>query len=207
MAPRRKNRPPLSRDIGRPGDDLKLLLAQETDRGCVLVAAGAIDEQLEDLLRAAFEKGCAPEIRTRIADYLLQEGQMPPLGTFMVRANLCYALGLIDDDDHAQLKTLAPIRNSFAHLAGPVEISLQDVNELAPPQKWQSYLQRFHEAAPWAQLLSASDSINFSEARLKFMTIAYVLYLHLIWNAYSVRQETFGVSVWGFKNRRNDPSI
>lgn len=82
-------------------------LKRETDRGLPLVGAALIDDRLEETLRSFFCEG-------RTSSKLLEEANAP-LGTFSSRAQTCYALGLIDDDEYAEIELIRKVRNEFAH--------------------------------------------------------------------------------------------
>ena len=83
-------------------------LSSESDRGCVLVGAAMLDEVLrgillgplrddEETLRALFDAGSAP------------------LSSFSAKIRLCYALGLVSKNTHADLHRVREIRNDAAH--------------------------------------------------------------------------------------------
>jgi len=82
-------------------------LQRETDRGLPLVGAALIDDRLEETLRSFFCEG-------RTSSKLLEEAN-GPLGTFSSRAQTCYALGLIDDYEYAEIELIRKVRNEFAH--------------------------------------------------------------------------------------------
>lgn len=91
-------------------EDLALFveeLNRESDRGLALVGAALIDDKLGDTLKSFFREGAPTE---RLID-----DPNAPLGTFSSRSNLCFALGLIDEFEHAEITILRKIRNEFAH--------------------------------------------------------------------------------------------
>jgi hypothetical protein len=90
-------------DLAHFVDELK----RESDRGLALVGAALIDDKLGDTLKALFREG-APNSR-------LVDDPNAPLGTFSSRADACYALGLIDDFEFAEIGLLRKVRNEFAH--------------------------------------------------------------------------------------------
>ena len=77
----------------------------ESHRGAALVAAALLDLNLEDLLRA-FLIDDPSEV-----EYLLGTG----LQSFGARIRVCYALGLISDDESNDLRVIQSVRNYFAH--------------------------------------------------------------------------------------------
>lgn len=87
--------------------DLYSCLVQESDRGCVLVAAEVINTELERVLRAFFSRrasGTEAEVKKLFAD-----GPDPPLRSAAMKIRICYVLGLID----LQLKTCLSKLQSF----------------------------------------------------------------------------------------------
>ena len=83
------------------------LLRQESDRGCVLISTGFLEQQLRDILF-----GFMQEVKE--ASNLL-DGANAPLGTFSARITACYTLALIAENEHHDLNQLRRIRNAFAH--------------------------------------------------------------------------------------------
>src|SRR5262245_58109216 len=77
------------------------------DRVLAIVGAAYLDSILEDLLRAAFIEN------KQEADILL--APQGALGSNGSRYQLAYCLGLIDKELRDDLKTVARIRNAFAH--------------------------------------------------------------------------------------------
>ena len=82
-------------------------LKRETDRGLPLVAAALIDDRLTETLRAFFCE--VPSVGK-----LLDDGNAP-ISTFSSRTEVCYALGLIDEFEYAEIGLIRKVRNEFAH--------------------------------------------------------------------------------------------
>jgi hypothetical protein len=82
-------------------------LQSETDRGLPLVGASLIDEKLLRTLESFL-------INCKAQKKLLKEPNAP-LGTFSSRADICYALGLIDSFEYQEIGIIRKIRNVFAH--------------------------------------------------------------------------------------------
>lgn len=163
-------------------------LTLESDRGCVLVAGAAIDEALVRLLKAFFKKASAPHDRSEWATFLIEKQPVPPLGSFGIRAILCFALGLIEEEDFKAIRHLADTRNTFAHFAKTLEILSNDV----PPivihgdqdaiKEAKAKLARLFEnirtiaESKLGDIPKLGESKHFSEARLEFMvTVATLL--------------------------------
>lgn len=77
------------------------------DRVIAIVGAAYLDSLLEELFRAIFVED------KEEADRLLEPDR--PLGSNGARYQLAYCLGLIEKHERDDLKTIARIRNAFAH--------------------------------------------------------------------------------------------
>jgi DNA-binding MltR family transcriptional regulator len=84
-------------------------LNEETDRGCALMAAAYLADQLEVLLRRTFVDD------RDVIDELLRP--LGPLGSFSGRIEICYALGLLPNQTRRDLHLIRKIRNDFGHVA------------------------------------------------------------------------------------------
>lgn len=95
-------------DIGAPQSVLSMgqIIVDESDRGCVLVAASFLEQELGSLLSAFFVEGDEAKQLLRV------DG---PLGSFSSRIDASLALGLISRDVGRQLHLIRKIRNEFAH--------------------------------------------------------------------------------------------
>jgi DNA-binding MltR family transcriptional regulator len=87
-------------------------LATESDRGCALMAAAFIDEQLKELLSVYLVDDA------KVTKRLL--GNSGPLGSFSARIDMAYSLGLLAKNIMQDLSLLRKIRNEFAHLSSPM---------------------------------------------------------------------------------------
>src|SRR5437868_5238210 len=87
-------------------------LANESDRGFVLVGAARLDDLLEKLLRAKL-LACANSPNVDL-DWLLV-GSLAPLRSFGVRTRMARALGLINEPAKKSLDAIREIRNVCAH--------------------------------------------------------------------------------------------
>jgi DNA-binding MltR family transcriptional regulator len=156
---------------------LKLVqkLAMESDRGCVLVAAAAIDEDLANALRAYFLRKAEytlDDVRKEIVDFLLEKEPLPPLGSFAIRIRMCCVLGLITPQLYKQLKALAALRNAFAHISEPIELTDTDIRTLTNPKKWSNITRIWNaKTAEEANSAKGANVEPFSTARLQFMGV------------------------------------
>jgi len=83
-----------------------VLNEEETDVALVVVAAAFLDASLAGLLATFMVDG-------NTTDRLLSPAGA--IGGFQVRADLCYALGLVSKPHYQELCVVARIRNHFAH--------------------------------------------------------------------------------------------
>ncbi len=88
-------------------EPLERLLANEGDRGFILVAAAYLDDLLAQLLA----RHLVDDMETRAR--LLGIGA--PLAEFAGRINVAYMMGKLSDEDRRFLQALARIRNDVAH--------------------------------------------------------------------------------------------
>ncbi len=89
--------------------EFRHFLDAETDRGCALMAAAYLADQLEVLLRRTFVDD------KDVNDELLRP--LGPLGSFSGRIEICYALGLLPNQTRRDLHLIRKIRNDFGHVA------------------------------------------------------------------------------------------
>ena len=82
-------------------------LRTESDRGCALLAAAYLDEQLAEAVRDALVDD------EKVAGCLLNSGRA--LGTFSTRIDMAYLLGLLGPRARRDLHLIRRIRNEFAH--------------------------------------------------------------------------------------------
>ena len=94
-------------DLGEEVQRLGDVLVEGSDLTVALIGATFLEECLRSLLSSRFKVGGT-------ATSLLHPGR-GPLGTFVARMDLAYCLGLIDKSTVAALRTIAEIRNTFAH--------------------------------------------------------------------------------------------
>ncbi len=101
-------------------------LDAESDRGCILVAASALDDFLEELLKIAL---AADQHSVKHAVIPLFEG-MGPLSTFSAKIKLAYALGLISKTDFTDLEKIRRIRNIASHKYSAMNFESQEIVEI-----------------------------------------------------------------------------
>ena len=131
-------------------------LRRETDRGLPLVAAALIDNRLAETIRSFLRPG-------DLAAKLIDAGNAP-LGTLSARADLCYALGLIDEYEHSEIAIIRKVRNEFAHARHGLTFENPRVKGLC------STLQT---SSPEPAL------VHTNEPRLRFMNAALAIVLRI----------------------------
>jgi hypothetical protein len=161
--------------------NLFAILGAESERGCVLVAAAAIEEELESLLRTFFAKVNSPDDSESVVNLLFDDRRIAPLGTLWAKACLCRALSLIDGDLFRFFLYLKEMRNDFARVSMPVAINLEEVGRLHSSSEFveraMSDIGDLNEY--WAAMLAESESKRFSKQRLKFMTVVVAALAYL----------------------------
>lgn len=94
----------------RIGDELK----KESDRGCALVAAAYLENEVGELLGNFFVKQSA-KARAALFEF------NGPVGTFSSKIKMSAALGLMPEEIFKSLDLIRKMRNEFAHLHEPLD--------------------------------------------------------------------------------------
>lgn len=98
------------------------ILREESERGCVIVSAAILDEQLVEMIRARLVP--SPERE----DELLEAGNAPA-SSFSARIDLAYRIGVLSLDQRQSLHILRKLRNDFAHVSTPISFSDDSVSD------------------------------------------------------------------------------
>ncbi len=167
-------------------------LAGESDRGCVLVGAALLEERLEELFRAVFNRNSASK---KLQDSLFESNG--PLATFSAKVKLAYSLGLVDKSIFDDLETVRRIRNEFAHSAEEVDFSgssfASEIKAMHSVQQFKDRMQCFSPTIPPAK--NASDT----EAHMR--VAGYLKYTKAIFSlgvsdmAYQIRRRTVSFQI------------
>ena len=91
-------------------DRVRMELANESERGCALVAAAFIDDSLEQVLYSVFRK---ESVAKKSSKELFAPNMA--LSSTYAKARLCHALGVIIDPVFRDIDAVRHIRNTFAH--------------------------------------------------------------------------------------------
>ncbi|MCY1271608.1 hypothetical protein D9M68_223100 [compost metagenome] len=116
-----KQFPPEAQESIKTYMKFRRLLTEESDRGCALVAAAYLDEEITRLLR------CRMVDNKGNSDALLNQGR--PIGTFSAKIRVAYAMGLIPEGVFRDISAIREIRNKFAHLHGPLSFDDQSIGD------------------------------------------------------------------------------
>ena len=100
------------------------MLMEESDRGCVLVAAAILENCLEELFRNIFTRN---KVSKKLQDSIFDFNN--PLSTFSSKIKLAYSLGHISRQLFEDLETIRKIRNKFAHTSIEVDFIGDEVSE------------------------------------------------------------------------------
>jgi DNA-binding MltR family transcriptional regulator len=102
-------------------------LGTESDRGCILVAASALNVFLEEMLKAALI--AEPHAVKHAIDPLFE--QMGPIATFSAKIKLAYGLGLINKSDFTDLEKIRRIRNIVSHEHSTMTFESREIIEIS----------------------------------------------------------------------------
>ncbi|GGI24159.1 hypothetical protein [Bradyrhizobium guangdongense] len=134
-------------------DDLLQILSRQTEAGNALVTAGLVEDWLEKLLLA----GGRP-----LTDNEAKRVLGGPLKYFKPKIDVAYMFGLIEPEVRNDLRTIADIRNAFAHTTRFVYFNSEHIAKLCRQlSSWRSATDnqtRYRDAA--------LDCINAMKARV-----------------------------------------
>jgi DNA-binding MltR family transcriptional regulator len=99
-----------------------LNLIERSQAGQVLVAAGILDELLQQLLLYA-----GRNVSNKLASRLF-EGY-GPLNSFSAKIDIAYLFRHLSDEVYSDLRAIKDIRNCFAHAAEPLSLSSLEIVE------------------------------------------------------------------------------
>ncbi len=102
------------------------MLLEESDRGCVLVGASILNEDLEILLRKKFSSE-KKVVKDSVNSLFFVMG---PLASFWSKIQLSNALMLLPDGMYNDLEIIRKIRNKFAHHHEPVDFNNTEIISL-----------------------------------------------------------------------------
>lgn len=97
----------------------------ESDRAAAVLGAAFLDIHLERLLESFFVEG-----HPKITSEVLDRGSA---GTFAARIKMALCLGLLTEEEYADLELIREIRNAFAHDLQGVAFSNNEIEKAPPP--------------------------------------------------------------------------
>jgi DNA-binding MltR family transcriptional regulator len=98
-------------------------LTAATDRGTMIVGGSMLDEILALYIQSRLVDN--PKV---INDLIRESG---PIGTFSARINLAYGMGLLTEDQFADLHTIREMRNAAAHSSIPIGFDVDSIRDKA----------------------------------------------------------------------------
>jgi len=105
--------------------DLLDQLFEHTQAAIVIVMAARLDRPLEWILEGHMRSGLTQKFKKSIFR------GYAPLSTFSAKIDICYAFGLISDDDRQTLHHIREVRNKFAHADDHTTFDSSVIAELA----------------------------------------------------------------------------
>lgn len=152
-------------------------LAIESERGCVLLAAAAIEDAATSLIKTHFEMTCEGQpqdnARSETVKWMMNPPPTGPLGSFWAKVSLCYCLGFIPQNIFDLLDYLRNMRNDFAHLSYGVEIREIDLERmLSKIPDWGYGIHEYPSMKGdefWKAAIELGDAKEISEHRKKFI--------------------------------------
>ena len=110
-------------------NELYFSLCQESDRGCVIVGAAFLEEELRELLRSQFL--ASPDALHELLDNVLDgKHSSDRFGTAGWAIRKAVSLGLIKAKVGEAMRKLCEIRNQVAHRSHSGQITPNDVQSL-----------------------------------------------------------------------------
>jgi DNA-binding MltR family transcriptional regulator len=103
--------------------EILVQLSRNAEAATALITVAAIDKWLEKLLRTRMR-----EISKRVAERIF--GSNGPLYEVAPKADMAYALELIDEATLQNLRVLRDIRNVFAHTAEQIHFTSAEISSL-----------------------------------------------------------------------------
>lgn len=135
-------------------------LEKESDRGCALVSAAYLENELSILLKIFFiDQG--KDTTKVLFDF------NGPVGTFSAKIKMANALGLLPTEIKTELERLRSIRNDFAHLQEHLTFESKSISSqinnmrLVDPDPSQSIRNRFID-----NIIAIASSVHLSIANV-----------------------------------------
>lgn len=131
------------------------LVNSETDLAVIVVSASFLDACLGSILNKKF-------IESSVSSKLL-DSQQGVIGSYSARADLCYALGLIEKTLYQDLIKIAEIRNEIAHYHLALRFESGPIQELCSELVYLRSLKNGNTDIPlgiWEMLVGARNQFG-----------------------------------------------
>ncbi|MFM1897357.1 MAG: hypothetical protein RLZZ385_2431 [Pseudomonadota bacterium] len=150
-------------------------LNEGNDVTAVLVASGFLDACLGSLLETQL-------LKSKVSEKLLNSNS-GVLGTYVSRADLCYALGVIPKPMYKDLVKIAEIRNEFAHSHMELRFHTERISKLCSELTYVSTLKNGNSEEPLI------DEKLVSGPRNKFMIATVMINNKLLLRGLELERE------------------
>lgn len=111
--------------------DMHIASAYETDRGCVIVAAAIIDNEIEKLLRLFFASRAPGSAKVVESLFTSEDRSIPMLQGTSIKVKLAYVLGLIPEGLKKACLRIQHMRsNVFAHTRTSKFLKYKDATDI-----------------------------------------------------------------------------
>lgn len=161
-----------------PKPDAKLIqaLGAESDRGCVLVAAAFLDEQVKVLLKLRYSTD--HDARQTLIDEVLTPTNMTGVGTANWCINRAVRIGLMPDPEIPDaLRQLCTVRNEFAHQSHRGDLVAGDVSRIHKFLKSHTAaIDHWIDATRKDAVALAKQGKQLSDERIRFIGITMFLW-------------------------------
>jgi DNA-binding MltR family transcriptional regulator len=107
-------------------DDHVFTMADESDRGAILIGSHVLDTALA--FRVRYHLSRKKDVIKKAIDPLFDNSR--PLSSFWAKTNLAYAMSIIDEWAYRDLNTMREIRNKLAHSYTAFSFETPDMHKL-----------------------------------------------------------------------------
>ena len=161
-----------------PDNHLGNALAEEHDRGCVLVGYAFLEYQLYHVLtsRLIYEPNANRELIEKVID---PNDPRAFFGSGWAKCTVLRLWGIIDEEHYQILEKMRVLRNNFAHRPGAVVLSGSNIDPIVDllntpsvyKQLFDECVRRFVSDDPTSMWRLITGPTPFSHARVKFMSL------------------------------------
>lgn len=167
----KESRAPLEPEL-RDFSEFLQVLNRESDRGAALLSASMLDEKVLELLNTFLIEG-------DVANNLLRTNG--PVGTFAARVDMAYALGLLEEEERAEITLVRRIRNPMGHTWRSIDFSDDRLRDLIAQLPWRG---------------PEDIELTARTPRSRFTFAVVSLLVSLLWRRRLVAQERRTPRIW-----------